>query len=90
MISDDRVVLIVDPRVMSVIKECGGKLLLSEKKWGKALEELFDCFKLYQESGNLQAKHILLFVILASMLCDSKINYADTREAKVYQDDPKI
>jgi len=37
--------IINDPRVMGIIKECGGKMYMSEKKWDQALEELFDCFK---------------------------------------------
>lgn len=79
--------VISDPRVMGIIKECGGKLYMSEKKWELALEELFECFKFYQESGNIRAKNVLIYVILASMLCSATINYADTREAKVYKDD---
>ena len=39
--------VINDPRVMGVIKECGGKMYMSEKKWGLALTELNDCFKFY-------------------------------------------
>ena len=61
--------VINDPRVMGIIKECGGKMYLSEKKWDLALDELFECFKNYQESGNIRAKDILVYVILASMLC---------------------
>jgi len=82
--------VINDPRVMGIIKECGGKMYMSEKKWEKALDELFECFKYYQESGNIRAKNTLVYVILASMLCNSKINHADTREAKVYKDDKQI
>jgi len=81
------VAVINDPRVMGTIKECGGKMYMSEKKWENALDELFECFKNYSESGNDRAKHILIYVILASMLCSSTINHADTREAKVYKDD---
>lgn len=82
--------VINDPRVMGIIKECGGKMYMSEKKWDKALIELNDCFKFYQESGNIRAKDMLVYVILASMLCNSEINHTDSREAKVYKSDPKI
>lgn len=82
--------VINDPRVVGIIKECGGKMFMSEKKWEKALEELFESFKNYQESGNPRAKNVLKYVILASMLSGSSINYAGTREAKVYMDDPQI
>ena len=82
--------VINDPRVMGIIKESGGKMFLSEKNWEKALEELFEAFKSYQESGNPRAKPVLKYVVLVSILADSDINYCDTREAKVYKDDPEI
>ena len=82
--------VINDPRVVGIIKECGGKMFMSEKKWEKALEEMFESFKNYQESGNPRAKTVLKYVILASILSGSQINYSGTREAKVYKDDPQI
>lgn len=65
-------------------------MYLSEKKWEMALQELFEGFKFFQEGGNIRAKHILIYVILASMLSHSTINHADTREARVYSDDKQI
>ncbi len=69
--------VINDPRVMGIIKECGGKMYMSEKQWGKACEELNECFTYYQESGNARAKNILIYVILASMLCSNQIDFAE-------------
>ena len=31
--------VIEDPRVVGIIKECGGKMYMSEKRWSAALEE---------------------------------------------------
>ena len=31
--------VIEDPRVVGIIKECGGKMYMSEKRWDAALEE---------------------------------------------------
>lgn len=63
--------VINDPRVLGIIKECGGKMFMSEKKWDKALEEMFESFKNYQESANSRAKAVLKYVILASILSGS-------------------
>jgi len=82
--------VINDPRVTGVIKEHGGKMFMKEKQWKKACDELFESFKSYQEVANSQAKTILKYVILASIISNSEINYADTREAKVYQEDLEI
>jgi len=69
--------VINDPRTMGIIKECGGKMYLQEKRRDLAQDELFECFKNYQDSGNLKAKHILVYLILASMLSKSEINFAE-------------
>lgn len=63
---------------------------MGEKKWDRALNEMFESFKSYQESGNTRARIVLKYVILASILADSEINYATTREAKVYMEDKEI
>merc|ERR1712113_906745 len=64
---------------------------MSEKKWELAYNEFFEAFKNYQETGNsMRAKTMLKYVVLANMLALSDINPFDSREAKVYQDDPEI
>merc|ERR1712039_594628 len=82
---------IADPRNIAVIRESGGKMYMSEKKWEAAYNEFFEAFKNYQETGNsTRAKIMLKCVVLANMLALSDINPFDSREAKVYQDDPEI
>lgn len=39
--------VINDPRVLGIIKECGGKMYMSEKKWDLAQQELQESFKNY-------------------------------------------
>lgn len=82
--------VINDPRTTAIIREAGGKIYMNEKKWALALDEMFESFKSYQESGNTRARTVLKYVILASILADSEINYAQTREAKVYMEDKQI
>jgi len=82
---------IADPRNIAVIRESGGKMYMSEKKWEAAYNEFFEAFKNYQETGNAtRAKIMLKYVVLANMLALSSINPFDSREAKVYQEDPEI
>mmetsp|Transcript_9578 Transcript_9578/g.21017 ORF Transcript_9578/g.21017 Transcript_9578/m.21017 type:complete len:450 (-) Transcript_9578:44-1393(-) len=82
---------VADPRNIAVIRESGGKMYMAEKKWEAAYNEFFEAFKNYQETGNSsRAKVMLKYVVLANMLALSDINPFDSREAKVYQDDPEI
>lgn len=39
--------VINDPRVVAIIKETGGKIYMSEKRWATALDEMFESFKNY-------------------------------------------
>ncbi|CAG9329981.1 unnamed protein product [Blepharisma stoltei] len=81
---------VTDPRIIGVIRESGSRMYMSEKSWDKALTELFEAFKCYQEVGNPRAKTILKYVTLASIMANSNINPFHSLEAKVYKDDPEI
>eukprot|EP00397_Hematodinium_sp_SG-2012_P037765 GEMP01040977.1.p1 GENE.GEMP01040977.1~~GEMP01040977.1.p1 ORF type:complete len:455 (+),score=87.00 GEMP01040977.1:128-1492(+) len=81
---------IADPRNIAVIRERGGKMFMGEKKWHLAYNEFFEAFKNYQETGNSRAKVMLKYVVVANVLALSSINPFDSREAKVYADDPEI
>ncbi|EGR28106.1 hypothetical protein IMG5_182910 [Ichthyophthirius multifiliis] len=81
---------ISDPKIMGIIKETNGKMLMFEKNYHDAALELLESFKNYQEVGNPQAKVVLKYVVLASILSGSSINPFDNREAKVYKEDREI
>eukprot|EP00744_Colponema_vietnamica_P010432 GILI01014740.1.p1 GENE.GILI01014740.1~~GILI01014740.1.p1 ORF type:complete len:407 (+),score=146.79 GILI01014740.1:178-1221(+) len=82
--------VIADPRIMGVIRESGGKMYMSEKRWELAYNEFFEAFRNYQETGNPRSKACLKYVVLANMLALSKIDPFDSREAKVFQSDQEI
>ena len=57
--------VIEDPRVVGIIKECGGKMYMSEKRWDAALGEFKESFERLVECGDPQAPTLLKYVILA-------------------------
>merc|ERR1712241_982839 len=66
---------IADPRNIAVIRESGGKMYMSEKKWEAAYNEFFEAFKNYQETGNAKtAKVMLKYVVLANKIWNDKCN----------------
>lgn len=79
-----------DPKIMAVIKETSGKMLMFERNYRLAEQELLDSFKNYQDIGNSHAKNVLKYVVLASILSGSTINPFDNKEAKVYKEDREI
>lgn len=75
---------------MAVIKETSGKMLMFEKNYKQAEQELLESFKSYQDIGNPNAKFLLKYVVLASILSGSTINPFDNKEARVYKEDREI
>ncbi|RSH79148.1 uncharacterized protein EHS24_001186 [Apiotrichum porosum] len=78
------------PRIMGVIRECGGKMWMMEKSWDKASTDLFESFRMYDESGSPQRIQVLKYLVLTYMLMGSEINPFDSQETKPYKNDPQI
>eukprot|EP01113_Clastostelium_recurvatum_P046784 TRINITY_DN824_c0_g1_i2.p1 TRINITY_DN824_c0_g1~~TRINITY_DN824_c0_g1_i2.p1 ORF type:complete len:376 (+),score=178.58 TRINITY_DN824_c0_g1_i2:338-1465(+) len=81
---------ITHPRIMGIIRECGGKMHMSEKEWEKAHTDFFEAFKNYDEVGSPRRIQCLKYLVLANMLMLSSINPFDSTEAKPYKSDPEI
>ncbi|KAJ1952992.1 hypothetical protein EC988_003251 [Linderina pennispora] len=78
------------PRVLGLIRECGGKMFMSEQNWEGARSDFFESFKNYDEAGSPQRIQVLKYLVLASMLSESEINPFASPETKSYRDDPSI
>lgn len=83
------------PRIMGVIRECGGKMWMMESRyligllpantpesWDKASTDLFESFRQYDESGSPQRIQVLKYLVLTYMLMGSDINPFDSQETK--------
>jgi len=78
------------PRIMGVIRECGGKMHMREKEWEKAHTDFFEAFKNYDEAGSPRRIQCLKYLVLANILMLSEINPFDSTEAKPYKNDSEI
>lgn len=78
------------PKVMGIIRECGGKMHMSEENWDEAQKDFFESFRNYDEAGSLQRIQVLKYLLLATMLMKSNINPFDSQETKPYKADPRI
>ena len=81
---------ITHPRTMGVIRECGGKMHMYDKRWKDAQQEFFESFRSYDEAGSPERIQVLKYLVLANMLMRSEINPFDSQETKPYRDDPQI
>lgn len=78
------------PKVQGVIRECGGKMHMSEENWKDAQSDFFESFKNYDEAGSMQRIQVLKYLVLTTMLMKSTINPFDSQETKPYRNNPRI
>ncbi|TQS35847.1 hypothetical protein Golomagni_03720 [Golovinomyces magnicellulatus] len=78
------------PKVMGIIRECGGKMHMSEENWKDAQSDFFESFRNYDEAGSLQRIQVLKYLVLTTMLMKSDINPFESQETKPYKSDPRI
>ncbi|KAL8906409.1 MAG: hypothetical protein Q9207_002070 [Kuettlingeria erythrocarpa] len=74
------------PKIMGIIRECGGKMHMSEE----AQINFHESFRNYDEAGSIQRIKVLKYLVLTTMLMKSEINPFDSPETKPYQNDPRI
>lgn len=51
------------PRVIGLIRECGGKMHMAEHKWEHAYTDFFEAFKSYDEAGNQRRIQCLKYLV---------------------------
>lgn len=78
------------PRIMGVIRECGGKMHMGARNFEAAHSDFFEAFKNYDEAGNSRRIQCLKYLVLANMLELSDINPFDSPEAKPYMNNREI
>lgn len=78
------------PRIMGVIRECGGKMHMGAGNFGGAHSDFFEAFKNYDEAGNARRIQCLKYLVLANMLSLSDIDPFDSPEAKPYMTNKEI
>ncbi|CAM9094694.1 unnamed protein product [Pylaiella littoralis] len=79
------------PRTLATILECGGKMhMQQEREWDHACTAFFQSFKNYDEAGDPERLQVLKYLVMASILHESKIDPFDSQEAKPYKEDPEI
>lgn len=61
--------------MVGIIRECGGKMYMSERKWEQALHQFKSSFESMVDSGNIRAQIMLKYVILTQLLSKSETDY---------------
>jgi COP9 signalosome complex subunit 2 len=72
------------PRIMGVIRECGGKMHMHERRWADAATDFFEAFKSYDEAGSTRRVQCLKYLVLANMLMESAVDPFDSQEVSIH------
>lgn len=78
------------PKIMGIIRECGGKMHMREESWEEARSDFFESFRNYDEAGSLQRIQVLKYMVLTTMLTKSDINPFESQETKPYKNNAEI
>uniref|UniRef100_A0A0A9Z433 COP9 signalosome complex subunit 2 n=1 Tax=Lygus hesperus TaxID=30085 RepID=A0A0A9Z433_LYGHE len=73
------------PYIMGIIRECGGKMHLTNGKFDEAFTDFFEAFKNYDDAGSSRRTTSLKYLVLTNMLNKSSINPFDCPETKPYK-----
>ena len=78
------------PKIMGIIRECGGKMHMHSQNWEQAATDFFEAFKAYDEAGSLNRSRCLKYLVLANMMMESSVDPFDSQEARPYRSDPAV
>ena len=78
------------PRVVGVVRECGGLVALADRDWRAAATDLFEAFKSYDEAGSRARGRCLRRCALAAMLLRSGVDPFEAQEARPFRADPAV
>lgn len=72
------------PRIIGIIRECGGKVYFYLRNFEKARLEFYDSFKSYDEAGSLNKKRLLKYLTLCSLIAENEVNPFESQETQSY------
>ena len=78
------------PRILGIIRECGGKMHIAERNFGDAATDFFEAFKSYDEAGLPRRVVCLKYLVLANMLMQSDVDPFGSQEAKSFQTNEEV
>lgn len=75
---------VTHPRIVGIIKECGGKLEFSKGRYEESRSNFYDGFKSFDESGSSEKDRCFKYLILLSLITDSEFNPFESQETQHY------
>lgn len=81
---------VTHPRIIGIIKECGGKIYFFKQDFEKARLSFYESFKNFDESGSPEKKKTLKYLILCSIITENEFNPFESQETQHYSQLPEF
>lgn len=76
---------VTHPRIMGIIKQCGGKLEFYDKNYHESKSKFYESFKNFDESGSIiEKKESFKYLILLSIITENEFNPFESQETQHY------
>jgi len=59
---------IPSPKIVGIIRECGGKMYMNEGNWAEAYKDFHEAFSSYNSAGDAKRENCLKYLLMATML----------------------
>jgi len=59
---------IPSPKIVGIIRECGGKMYMNEGNWAEAYRDFHEAFSSYNSAGDAKRENCLKYLLMATML----------------------
>ncbi|ODV82367.1 uncharacterized protein CANTADRAFT_24908 [Suhomyces tanzawaensis NRRL Y-17324] len=80
---------VTHPKILGIIRECGGKIQFYRGNYEKARLEFYESFNNYDEAGSSLKKKVLKYLILCSLLTENQFNPFESQETSTYASLPE-
>ncbi|KAL6450644.1 csn2 COP9 signalosome complex subunit 2 [Candida maltosa Xu316] len=81
---------VTHPKILAVIKECGGKVQFYRENFEKSRIEFYESFKSYDEAGSPLKYKLLKYVALCSLLTESELDPFESQETQTVSKSPEF
>lgn len=82
---------VTHPRIIGVIKQCGGKLEFYNKNFEESRSNFYESFKNFDESGSIVEKNqSFKYLILLSIITENEFNPFESQETQHYIQEPEF
>lgn len=81
---------VTHPKILAVVKECGGKVQFYRENFEKAHVEFYESFKSYDEAGSSLKYKLLKYVALCSLLTENELDPFESQETQTISKSPEF